>query len=63
MSYDIDLIKKHYPSTNAKLETMKKISYASTIKSIMYVIIYTHLGVLYVLSVINRHQVNLGITH
>jgi hypothetical protein len=55
MSHGINLGKKHYPSTNAELETMKKISYASAIGSIMYVMICTHPDVSYALSVISRH--------
>jgi hypothetical protein len=41
MSHGIDLGKKHYHSMNTELETIKKISYASTIGSIMYTMICT----------------------
>jgi hypothetical protein len=63
MSHGIDLGKKHCPSTNAELETMKKISYDSVIGSIMYALICTRLNVSYALSVISTHQANPGIVH
>jgi Reverse transcriptase (RNA-dependent DNA polymerase) len=63
MSYGINLDKKHCPSTNAEIETMKKIPYASTIGSIMYAMICTRPNVSYALSVISWHQANPGITH
>jgi hypothetical protein len=63
MSHGINLGKKYCPSTNAELETMKKISYASAIESIMYAMICTRSDVSYVLSVISRHQDNPGIAH
>jgi hypothetical protein len=47
----------------AEIETMRKIPYASIIKSIMYAMIYTRPYVSYVLSVINKHQANPNITH
>jgi Reverse transcriptase (RNA-dependent DNA polymerase) len=63
MSHGINLGKKHCPSTNAELETMKKIPYASAIGSIMYAMICTRPDVSYALSVISRHQANPGIAH
>jgi hypothetical protein len=63
MSHGIDLSKKHCPSTDTELETMKKISYASTIESIMYAMICTRPDVSYSLSMISRHQTNLGIAN
>jgi Reverse transcriptase (RNA-dependent DNA polymerase) len=63
MSYGINLGKKHCPSTNAKLETMKKIPYVSAIESIMYAMICTRPDVSYALSVTSRHQSNPGIAH
>jgi hypothetical protein len=63
MSHDIDLDKMHCPSMNAELETMKKISYVSAIKSIMYAMICTHLDMSYALNVISWHQTNPGIAH
>jgi hypothetical protein len=63
MSHGIDLGKKHYPSMNAELETMKKIPYDSTIEYIMYAMIYTHPDMSYALSVTSRHQANPGIAH
>jgi Reverse transcriptase (RNA-dependent DNA polymerase) len=63
MSHGINLGKKHCPSTNAELETMKKISYASVIGSIMYAMICTRPDVSYTLSVTSRHPANPGIAH
>jgi hypothetical protein len=63
MSHGINLGKKHCPSTNAELETMKKIPYASAIESIMYAMICTRSYVSYALSVTSRHQTNPGIAH
>jgi hypothetical protein len=63
MSHDIDLGKKHCPSTKIELETMKKISYALAIGSIMYAMICTRPDVSYALSVTSRHQPNPGIVH
>jgi Reverse transcriptase (RNA-dependent DNA polymerase) len=63
MSHDINLGKKHCPLTNAELETMKKIPYASVIESIMYAMICTRPDVSYALSVTSRHQANPGIAH
>jgi hypothetical protein len=63
MSHGINLGKKHCLSTNAELETMKKIPYTSAIESIMYAMICTHLDVSYALSVTSRHQADPGIAH
>jgi hypothetical protein len=63
MSHGIDLDKKHCPSMNAELKTMKKIPYVSTIGSIMYAMNCTHPDVSYGLSVTSRHQTNSGIAH
>jgi Reverse transcriptase (RNA-dependent DNA polymerase) len=63
MSHGLNLGKKHCPSTNAELETMKKILYASAIGSIMYVMICTRPDVSHALSVTSRHQANPGIAH
>jgi Reverse transcriptase (RNA-dependent DNA polymerase) len=63
MSHGINFYKKHCPSTNAELETIKKIPYASAIESIMYAMICTCSDVSYALSVTSRHQANPGIAH
>jgi Reverse transcriptase (RNA-dependent DNA polymerase) len=63
ISHNIDLGKKHCLSTNAELETMKKLQYTSAIESIMYAMICTRPDVSYTLSVTSRHQANLNITH
>jgi Reverse transcriptase (RNA-dependent DNA polymerase) len=63
VSHGIDLGKKHCSSTNADIETMKKISYASAIRSIMYAMICTRLDVSYALSMTSRHQANPCIAH
>jgi hypothetical protein len=41
ISHDIDLDRKYYPSINTELDTMKKIQYTSTIRSIIYAMICT----------------------
>jgi hypothetical protein len=63
ISYDIDLDKKYYFFMNVELETVRKFLHDLAIRSIIYVIIYTHQDVSYILSVINRLQVNSDITH
>jgi hypothetical protein len=55
MSHGVDFGKKHCPSTNAEFETIKKISYASIIEFIMYVMICTRPDVSYALSVTSKH--------
>jgi hypothetical protein len=63
MSHGIDLSKKQCPLTTAELESMKKIPYASAIGSIMYAMICTRPDMSYALSVVSRHQANLGFAH
>ena len=48
--------KSDYPITPQERERMSRISYASIVRSIMYVMIYTRLDVTYSLGVVSRYQ-------
>ncbi|XP_075524483.1 secreted RxLR effector protein 161-like [Primulina tabacum] len=52
-----------YPKTDGEIEMMTRISYASSIGSIMYGMISTRSGVAYALSVASRYQANTDSMH
>ena len=57
------LSKKDSPSRREQREYMSKISYASTIGSIMYAMLCTRLAVAHALSMTSRFQQNPGEKH
>jgi hypothetical protein len=63
MSQGIHLSQKQCPATANERERMSKVPYASTIGSIMYVMISTHLDVSCAISATSRHQVDPGEDH
>src|SRR4051812_24031351 len=60
MSHGVHLSKTQGPSTPDEERRMYKISYASTIGSIMYAVVCTHPDVSYALSATSRYQANPG---
>jgi hypothetical protein len=58
MNYDSQLSKTQYLLTTDEQSIMSRVSYASAIGSIMYVILCTRPDVLYALSVTNKYQAN-----
>ena len=63
MSHGITLSKSQYPNTKDERERMSKIPYASTIGSIMYVMLCTRPDVSYALSITSRYQSDPGESH
>ena len=63
MSHGITLSKSQCPNTKDEQERMSKIPYASTIGSIMYVMLCTRPDVSYALSITSRYQSNPGESH
>ena len=63
LPHGIYLSKGQYATTSNEREHMSKISYASTIGSIMYAIMCTRLDVVYALSMMKIYQSNLGDGH
>jgi len=60
MSHGMRFSDKQCPSSNEEHKHMSKVSYTSTIGSIMYAMICTRPDVSYALSVASRYQDNLG---
>ena len=63
MTHGINLSKVQCPKIQNESEYMNKIPHASTIGSIMYVMLCTRLDMLYALSMTNRYQLDLGECH
>ena len=61
--HGITLSKKHCPQTDAELENMSEVPYASAIGSIMYAMICTRPDVSFALSVTSRYQSDPGMEH
>jgi hypothetical protein len=57
------LSKTQRPATTKDREEMNKISYASTIGSIMYAMLCTRLDVAHAISLTSRYQSDLGLEH
>ena len=55
--------KKDYPTISQERERMSRISYTSTMDSIMYAMICTRLDVAYSLGVVSRYQLDLDENH
>ena len=62
-AYFITLSKKHCPQTDAELDSMNEVPYASAIGSIMYAMICTRPYVSFALSVTSRYQNDPGMEH
>ena len=60
---EITLSKKDYVTTLEERERMNRISYASTMRSIMYAMICIRSDVAYSLGVVSRYQSDLGEAH
>ena len=56
IGYEIFFSKKDCPTTPQEREHMSKISYASTMDSIMYAMTYTRSDMAYSLEVVSRYQ-------
>ena len=56
--HDIHLSKKMCPNISKEIECISKIPYASTIRSLMYVVLYTRPDIAHAVSVINKYQSN-----
>ena len=62
-AHGITLSKKHCPQTDAELDSMSEVPYASAIGSIMYAMICTRPDVSFALSVTSRYQSDPGMEH
>ena len=58
--YGINLSKDQCPKTIEEKEYMKTVPYASTIGSLMYVMLCTILDICYSVGIVSRYQSNLG---
>ena len=56
IGHEITLSKKDYPTTPKERECMSRLSYASTVKFIMYVMTCTKPDVAYSLGIVSRYQ-------
>ena len=63
MRHGVQISKEHSPKTPEDRALMEKISYASAIGSIMYVMLCTRPNVAFALSVTSRFQANPGESH
>ena len=63
LRHGVHLFKKICLSTPEEIQHMSKISYASTIGSLIYAILYTQPDITFAVSVTNRYQSNLGEKH
>ena len=61
--YGIHLSKKMCPDTLEEIQCMIKISYASTIRSLMYAILCTQSDITLAISITSRYQMNLDEEH
>ena len=61
--HGIHLSKKMCSNTSKEIECMTKISYASTIGSLMYFMLCTRPDIAHAVSVMSRYQSNLGEEH
>ena len=62
-AHGITLSKEHCPQTDAELDSMSEVPYASAISSIMYAMICTRPDVSFALSVTSRYQSDPGMEH
>ncbi|GJW72990.1 retrotransposon protein, putative, ty1-copia subclass [Tanacetum coccineum] len=60
LHHGINISKDLCPKTNEELDRMIRVLYASVVGSIMYVMTYTRPDVSFALSMVSRHQQNLG---
>ena len=58
LSYGIRLSKMMCPNTSDEIECMSRIPYALTIRSLMYVMLYTRPDIAFTMSVTSRYQSN-----
>ena len=56
IGYEISLLKKDCPITPQERERMSRVSYASTIDSIIYAMTYTRSDMAYSLRIVSRYQ-------
>ena len=63
VGHEIFLSKRDYPTTPQEREYMSRVSYASTMDSIIYTMTYTKLDVVYSWGVVSRYQSNLRENH
>jgi hypothetical protein len=63
MNYGAQLSKTQCPLITDEQSIMSRVSYASDIGSIMYVMLCTRPDVSYALSVTSRYQINPGLEH
>jgi hypothetical protein len=63
MNHGAQLSKTRCPLITDERSIMSRVSYASAIGSIMYVMLCTRPDVSYALSVTSRYQDNLGLEH
>ncbi|TYK22576.1 gag/pol protein [Cucumis melo var. makuwa] len=61
--HGVHLSKEHCPKTPQEVEDMRRISYASTMGSLMYVMLYTRPDIYYAVGIVNRYQFNPRLDH
>ena len=54
---------KHNPSTDKEKEDMRRVLYASTVESLIYVMVCTRPDIAYAVNVVSRFLSNLGRLH
>ncbi|KAA0067938.1 gag/pol protein [Cucumis melo var. makuwa] len=61
--HGVHLSKEQCPKTPQEVEDMRRIPYASTVGSLMYVMLYTRLDIYYAVGIVSRYQSNPGFDH
>ncbi|KAA0067546.1 gag/pol protein [Cucumis melo var. makuwa] len=61
--HGVHLSKEQCPKTPQKVEDMRCIPYASTVGSLMYVILYTRPDICYTVGIVSKYQSNPGLDH
>lgn len=62
-NHGVELSKEKSLKTPQEVEGMRKIPCASTIKSLMYVMLCTWLDICFTVGIVSRYQLNLGEQH
>ncbi|KAA0048551.1 gag/pol protein [Cucumis melo var. makuwa] len=61
--HGVHLSKEQCPKTPQEVENMRRIPYASTVGSLIYVMLCTRLSICYSVGIVSRYQSNLGLDH
>ena len=63
MRHGIALSKEMSPKTSKKVNSMRKIPYATAVGSLLYAMLCTRLDIYYTVAIVSRYQSNLGLKH